>query len=226
MAGLVSKVARRARREIVHSVATCRWRRDLRNRGFTIISQNCVGGCIYSDLGKEFLSPTVNLLIEGENFVKLISDLPRYLAVDAVAKGVCHAGGKEDCPLLEVGDLKIFALHYDSPEDAAAAWNRRRVRANLDNVFVVANTWNLGNNSAFVKKVCSCGYPTVVFSDEEWNDPRVVTLPGDIWMRDDRGIVRPNLTDWDEGGLRHFERFFDFVGWLNDQPDSPASYMA
>lgn len=225
MALLVSKVVRRVRREIVHGVASHRWRMDLRNRSFTIISQNCVGGCIYSDLGLEFLSPTVNLLIEGKDFVKLIDDLPHYLSAEAIARGVCRAGGKEDCPLLEVGDLEIFALHYEGPENAAAAWNRRRLRVNLDNVFVVANTWNLENDPELVERVCSCGYPTVVFSDEEWNDPRVVRLPGDIWVRDDRGIVRPNLTDWDERGLRHFERFFDFVGWLNDRPDSPASYI-
>ena len=45
--------------------------------------------------------------------------------------------------------------------------------------------------------------------------PVNISLAGDGWSVDDRGIVHPILTDWAAGGKRYFEHVFDFVGWLN-----------
>jgi len=41
-----------------HHVHKLALQRELHNDGFTLISQNCVGGVLYHLLGKEFLSPT------------------------------------------------------------------------------------------------------------------------------------------------------------------------
>lgn len=50
----------------------------------TIISQNCVGGVLYNSLNLPFYSPTINLTIEGEDFVKLVGDINHYFSVDAI----------------------------------------------------------------------------------------------------------------------------------------------
>ena len=47
-----------------------KFRRQNKNTDFTIISQNCIGGVIYANLGLEFRTPTINMFIEDENFVK------------------------------------------------------------------------------------------------------------------------------------------------------------
>ena len=56
-------------------------RAKLRNREFSIISQNCIGGVIYHNLGLEFSSPMINCLCKGENFVRLCANAERYLSL-------------------------------------------------------------------------------------------------------------------------------------------------
>ena len=42
----------------------------LKNKDFTIISHNCVGGVIYHDLGLKFNTPTINLFFMAKDFIK------------------------------------------------------------------------------------------------------------------------------------------------------------
>ncbi len=95
-----------------------RWRRRLENRGFSIISQNCIGGCIYHDLGMRFLTPTVDLLVCGEDFVKLVENLEAYLTLEAVPAGAGSLDGGTAHPMVSVGDLTVHAIHYASDVEA------------------------------------------------------------------------------------------------------------
>ena len=52
---------------------------------------------------------------------------------------------------IAVGDLEICCLHYDSCEDAISAWERRRLRINYDNIYVLGNSWNMHNDELLVK---------------------------------------------------------------------------
>ena len=45
-------------------------RRRIHKKSFTLISQNCVGGVIYNMLDIPFKTPTINLYINDEDFVK------------------------------------------------------------------------------------------------------------------------------------------------------------
>ena len=70
-------------------------RRNLLNRNFSLISANCTGGIISHDLGLQFLSPTVNLFMNGKDFVKFCSDLKHYTCckVEYVGKSCAASGG-------------------------------------------------------------------------------------------------------------------------------------
>lgn len=46
-----------------------RFQRNLRNDSFTILSSNCIGGVIYHRLGKQFLSPTINMWFRQPDIV-------------------------------------------------------------------------------------------------------------------------------------------------------------
>src|SRR5574344_2087328 len=50
----------------------------LTNKDFSIISQNCVGGVLYHDLGLKFTSPTINLYFEPLDFMRYILNLRKY----------------------------------------------------------------------------------------------------------------------------------------------------
>ena len=54
-----------------------KWRKKnlipkLKNKDFTIISNNCSAGFIYNNLKHEFLTPIINLMFEDEDYIKLI----------------------------------------------------------------------------------------------------------------------------------------------------------
>lgn len=191
-----------------------RWRHALRSTGFSIISQNCLGGIIYHDLGLPFTSPTIDLTIYGDDFVRFVEHLADYLKFKAIP-----AGFREDTrkvyPLIRVGDITVDAVHYESPEDAAQAWNRRAHRVNLNDVRVIATTWDLGSDPTLIERLRACAYPLVVFSGEPSAAEDTLSLTDNGWYVDNRGIVHPVLTDWANDGKRYFEHVFDFVKWLN-----------
>ena len=54
-------------------------REKLKNKSVSIISNNCIGGILYHDLGLKFNSPTINTLIYGDEFVDFIKNLKEYI---------------------------------------------------------------------------------------------------------------------------------------------------
>ena len=48
----------------------------------TIISMNCTGGIISHNLGLQFLSPTVNLYMKAEDFIKFCENLRYYMSIE------------------------------------------------------------------------------------------------------------------------------------------------
>lgn len=55
--------------------------RQLKNRDFSIIAPNCIGGVIYHRLGMQFLSPTINLCIpDKKQYVRFAANLRHYLS--------------------------------------------------------------------------------------------------------------------------------------------------
>ena len=57
-------------------------KKQLKTHDFTVISQNCIGGVFYHDMGLKFLSPTIDLYIPEPDFIKFISNLEYYINTD------------------------------------------------------------------------------------------------------------------------------------------------
>lgn len=108
--------------------------RRLKNRDVSIISSNCSGAFMYYDLGMRYLSPTVNLSIEMNDFVKMVKDLRWYMEQELV-----ELNEKSECPMGMLGDVKIYFIHYDSFKDAKTKWEERKKRINWDNIFIVGS---------------------------------------------------------------------------------------
>lgn len=195
------------------------YRTKNKNKDFTLVCQNCLGGVIYSFLDLPFMSPTINMFIEDENFVKLAEDPVHYLSVPAepyIDKYVDPIDPSIVYPKIRVDDIEICCLHYKDCAEAVDAWERRRKRANLSNIYILGNSWNLHENEDLIRRVAAVPYPSVVLTVKEMNIPGCLKLRGDFWKTDARGIVRPNITDEKPGShKRYFEDFFDFVSWLN-----------
>lgn len=106
-------------------------RKNLKNSNFTIISSNCVGGVIYHDLGLEFKTPTVNLFIKPNDFVRFCENLNYYINLPFEEE----KNTEKDYPVARLGDISIYCMHYKTFFDAKAAWERRCKRINNDNLF-------------------------------------------------------------------------------------------
>lgn len=113
------------------------WQRvHLKNGHFTLITNNCIGGIIYHDLGIQFQSPTINLDIPPENFLTFLEHFEEYLYIPIVPLET-----KENCPVGVIhgdfGDVQINFRHYKTFEEGVLKWNERKKRIHWDNLFVI-----------------------------------------------------------------------------------------
>ena len=165
---------------IIRNLKNADYRRKNHNHDFTIISQNCLGGIIYSQLGIRFLSPTINMFIEDENFIKLVYDFRHYMTVKPEAvtdRYVDPIDSNVVYPKIRVDDIELCCLHYSDCNEAIEAWNRRRVRVNFENVFVIGNSWNMHFRKDLIDKLCNNPYRTVVFGLEDYGYENFLKLP-------------------------------------------------
>lgn len=195
------------------------YRRGNNQSHITLLSQNCVGGVLYHMLSLPFDSPTINMFIEDENFVKLAENPEHYFSLDAEPFEERHIDGKDDSlvyPTIRVDDIILCCQHYKNCAEAVAAWNKRRLRVDIDNLYVIACSWNLSENEDYVKRIDALPCPKVVFTMEPFDYPSCVQLKGAKWQKDSHGVVKPALTSYDGlSGKRYFVDEFDFVNWIN-----------
>lgn len=109
-------------------------RRKLKNKTPTIISSNCNGEFIYYDLGLKFLSPTINLSFEMNDYVKLLQNLKWYMNQPITP---CK-DSRFDYPTGMLGDVEIKFNHYKTFDEAVCKWEERKKRINWDNLFILA----------------------------------------------------------------------------------------
>lgn len=107
-------------------------RRKFHKHNLTIISQNCIGGVFYHDMGLPFNSPTINLFFDANDFLRFVLHLKQYLELPLEM----HWG--EEYPIGKLGDLTIYFMHYHTCTEALESWNRRVKRIQWDNILVLA----------------------------------------------------------------------------------------
>lgn len=109
----------------------------LRNRDFSLITNNCIAGIIYHDLGLPFRSPTINLFFENEDFFRFAGHLEHYLSCEM--EELYRPGISYPLGLLRRGaeTVTVHFMHYDSYRQAAAKWRERAARVNPDNLYLI-----------------------------------------------------------------------------------------
>lgn len=100
-------------------------------KDISIISQQCIGGIIYHDMGMKFLSPTINLYLEAKDFIEMVENLEEYMKLPINVK-------KENGLVIgELGKLRVIFLHYNEIEEAKEKWEERKKRILWDKIFVI-----------------------------------------------------------------------------------------
>ena len=143
---------------------------DAENISF--ISQNCIGGIIYHDMGQKFLTPTINLYLMANDFVKFVENLEYYLNQELIMlNGTDVVTGKLD-------DLEIYFLHYHSNEEALNKWKDRNQRINFEKIFVIQTDRDGFDDATFIR-FKRLQYPkALITGNEKWKDEEfVIYLP-------------------------------------------------
>lgn len=141
----------RLRNGYIRATAAAR-QKKLKNKTFTVISNNCWGGLVYESYGLEKQSPTVGAYFAPEEYLRFLSRLEYYLKEcemtfvtpqDARHKQLYMQDKRFGTfPIARVGDVEIAMLHYHSEEEARQKWERRCKRVNWDRLLVKMNDQN------------------------------------------------------------------------------------
>ncbi len=132
-------------------------RAELQVPDVTLISQNCIAGVLYHDMGMQFLSPTVNTFIKEPDFVKFVLNLRHYLSYDLQMRW------GEEYPIGRLDDIEIHFMHYGTCEDARESWERRKARINYDKIFVLSTDRD-GFDDTVYQLWKTIPYPKVLFT--------------------------------------------------------------
>ncbi len=103
----------------------------LRNKTFSLISQNCNGMFMLKDLNLPYYSPFVNLWLYPKDFIMFAKNMDYYLNLDMKF----DTDNDFEYPVGILGDIKIFFTHFKTKQEALEKWNKRKTRINKSNIF-------------------------------------------------------------------------------------------
>ena len=172
-------------------------RMQLRNKNFTIISNNCWGGFIYQKYGLEYQTPTIGLFFLGDDYVKFCSKLDEYLSkpIEFVPweSSRLYPELKEvkPYPIGKLGDIEVYFMHYHSEKEALEKWERRKTRINRERLLFKLSQRECCSKED-VEKFMALPYKNkVCFAYDD--------VPGTIYVPELRGLSgdeQPIVTDY------------------------------
>lgn len=177
------------------------YRSKLKVKQFTIISSDCIGGCLYHDLGLQFTSPTINLTIPKS--LAFFERLEYYLQAEAVPDGFSAKG----VPIARIEDLQIVGVHYRDHTELIEKWNERKKRVVLDNIIIMTSSRFISAEER--AQFASLPYHKIMFTGDQPQNKFEVFMPAVANGTD--------LTAYcDVFGRRYFEKYLDCVSFLNE----------
>lgn len=184
-------------------------RRALTNPNPSFLCPNCIGGILFHDLGLQFRSPTVNLMLRQTDFVKLVLNLDEYLARELRFFPIPDA----HFPCARLGDIVIHFTHYANEQEAARAWYQRAKRIDRNNLFVFLEERD-GLSEREIRALADIqARGLVVFTANDYPDiPYAVRIPKYTPDGEVGNILKKSWLD----GSREYEKYFDFVKWFNE----------
>ena len=184
-------------------------RQELVNKTATFLCPNCIGGLLFHDLGLQFRSPTVNLMMFQTDFLKFVLNLDHYLCMEL--QFFQHPEYRFPCAHL--GDITIHFTHFHSEEEARHAWLDRSGRIDRENLVVFMEERD-GITKDEIKSLGNIhARGIVVFTANKYPDiPYAVQIPKYEKDGEVGNILRKSYLD----DHREYEEYFDFMKWFNE----------
>jgi len=115
-------------------------KRRLKQKEFTIISNNCWGHEVYNFFDLKYLTPFVGLYLYAPCYIKLLENFNYYMNLELSFTKSSKYELKNNETLHPIGildDIEIHFLHYENEIIAKEKWERRKKRIinNVDQLF-------------------------------------------------------------------------------------------
>ena len=184
-------------------------REALTNTTPTFLCPNCIGGILFHDLGLQFRSPTVNLMMFQTDFVKFVLHMDDYLAQELSF----FKHPEYDFPCAQLGDITLHFTHYHTEEEAAQKWAERSARIDRDNLFIFLEERDGLTREEMLQLGSIRARGLVVFTANAYPDiPYALQIPKYAADGEVGNILAKSY--WDDS--REYEKYFDFVKWFNE----------
>lgn len=189
-------------------------REALTNTSPSFLCPNCIGGILFHDLGLQFRSPTVNLMMLQTDFVKFVLNMDDYFEQEL--QFFVHPTYR--CPCARLGDIVIHFTHYHSEEEAERKWKERCGRIDRDNLFVFLEERDGLTREDILNLGGIRARGLVVFTANAYSDiPYTVQIPKYASDGEVGNILAKSY--WDDS--HEYEWYFDFIKWFNEADGSP-----
>lgn len=175
---------------------------DVNLGNITILSNTCLGGRLYHDYNSQFLSPTVDLYIAPDDFVKFCMDLDGYL--HEKIKLLENVKVPKDFIPTALGDIRVyFAYSNKDFKTSVYNWDKRKERIVYDNIKCICTDrvtvyTKLGNcGIETIKNYGNIPYDKVFFTVNDYEADYVARLrcfKNEICVPE---ATRPSLTDFE-----------------------------
>lgn len=124
--------------------------KKIKDKNFTIISNNCWGGIIYRNYHIPYQSPTCGLFFMAPEYIKFIYNIKDYVYSDIVEIGIEESKYSDYLKEMKyngiigkIKDIEICFLHFDNIKEVNEKWKRRTERINWNRVIYKFNDQNL-----------------------------------------------------------------------------------
>ena len=175
---------------------------------FTIFSNNCLGGVFYHDAGLKFTSPLINTAMDGDDFLKFLSNPKYYLTLDL--EFFTYPG--RNYPIARIGDIEVNFVHYKTPEECIEKWKNRAQRIVWDNIFIVATNHDGMCHDACMERFDKLPYQNkIMFVTKEYPQ---YSWAVPIKQFKNRFQCRITTAFADMKGHRYYETAFDIPEWI------------
>lgn len=206
-------------------------RAKLKNHSFSIISNTCVGGVMTHNVGEQFRSPTVNLIIFEKDFLQFCLHLKEY--ADCPMEQPTEEEQKQymqlDYPVAilrgapaGLPDVTLYLVHYHSVEEARAKWEPRYRRINYDDLYIVMDRGIEASEETIDAFHALPFEHKVIFSQFDNPERWPCNFHPSFYNLNDyvSGAMYKNIQ---KGFFRyHWMDEFDYVRWLNEGVLSPS----
>ncbi|MDB5029166.1 MAG: hypothetical protein JWO66_2855 [Candidatus Eremiobacteraeota bacterium] len=214
---ILNQTAKDSLKALASAADPASWRRRgrVRDRSFTIVSNDCWAAEVYKDLKLPYATPFVGTRIMGPEFIELVRDLPRALAgrlEPAPASRYAalvdreHREWKEYAVGLLDGRIELHFLHYATFAEAADKWRRRLDRIVWNRLFFKLSADKDGFTEEHLRAFDALDVPgKLAFVRRPYPGVRCAVVCGDDYDVDAVKFYRSSL------------RHFDLSGWLNGE---------